>query len=43
MQIMNIKQSPLLGKILNELKEAQINGDVVTKEEAIEFVKKVSI
>ena len=43
MQIMNIKQSPLLGKILNELKEAQINGDVVTKEDAIEFVKKVSI
>ena len=41
MQIKNIKQSPLLGKILNELKEAQINGDVVTKEDAIEFVRNI--
>ena len=41
MQIKNIKQSPLLGRILNELKEAQINGDIVTKEDAIEFVKNI--
>lgn len=41
MQIKNIKQSPLLGRILNELKEAQINGDLVTKEDAIEFVKNI--
>lgn len=39
MQIKGIKQSPLLGKILNALKEAQLNGDINTKEEAIEFVK----
>ena len=40
MQIKNIKQSPKLGEIMNALKEAQINGDIVTKDEAIEFVKK---
>ena len=39
MQILNIKQSPLLGKIINELHEAQLNGDVNTKEEAIIFIK----
>lgn len=39
MQILNIKQSPLLGEILNSLKEAQINGDINTKEEALNFVK----
>lgn len=39
MEIKGIKQSPELGKIINALKEAQINGDVNTKEEAIEFVK----
>ena len=40
MEIKQIPQTPLLGKILSALKEAQINGDVNTKEEAIEFVKK---
>ena len=39
MQIKKIKQSPLLGEILNALKEAQLNGDINTKEEAIDFVK----
>jgi hypothetical protein len=39
MEIKNIKQSPVLGEILNALKEAQINGDVNTRDEAIEFVK----
>ncbi len=39
MQILNIKQSPLLGEIINSLKEAQINGDINTKEEALNFVK----
>jgi tRNA nucleotidyltransferase/poly(A) polymerase len=39
MQILNIKQSPLLGEILNSLKEAQINGDINTREEALNFVK----
>lgn len=41
MQILNINQSPILGKIIEELKEAQLNGDVNTKEEAIEFVSKL--
>lgn len=39
MQLLNIKQSPELGKILSELKEAQINGDIITKEDAENFVK----
>lgn len=39
MQIKGIGQSPELGKIINALKEAQISGDVNTKEEAIDFVK----
>ena len=39
MQILNIKPSPLLGKIINELHEAQLSGDVMTKEHAIEFVR----
>ena len=38
MNILNIKQSPKLGEVINELKEAQISGSVNTKEEAIEFV-----
>jgi tRNA nucleotidyltransferase/poly(A) polymerase len=40
MQILNIKQGPILGKILSALKEAQADGDVNSKDEAIEFVKK---
>lgn len=43
MEILNIKPSATLGKILNELHEAQINGDVNTKEEAVEFVKTYKI
>ena len=39
MEIKGIKQSPELGKIISDLKEAQISGDVLTKEEAIVFVK----
>jgi len=38
MNILKINQSPLLGKIIKELHDAQINGDVSTKEEAIEFI-----
>ena len=38
MNILNIKQSPKLGEVINELKEAQISGNVNTKEEAIAFV-----
>ena len=38
MQILNIKPSPLLGEIVNALKEAQLNGDIITKEDAVKFV-----
>ena len=39
MEILNINQSPKLGNIITALKEAQLNGEVVTKDEAIFFVK----
>ena len=39
MKILDIPQSPELGKIIYELKEAQICGDINTKEEAIKFIK----
>ena len=39
MKIKNIKQSPLLGKILSALREEQISGNINTKEEAEKFVK----
>ena len=38
MQILNIKPSPLLGEIVNALTEAQLNGDIVTKDDAVKFV-----
>ena len=38
MKEFNILPSPKLGEILDKLHEAQINGDVNTKEEAIKFV-----
>ena len=41
MKIKGIKQSPELGKIINALKEAQLNGDISTKKEAIEFLKTI--
>ena len=40
MNLLNIKQSPLLGQIITELHEAQLNGDVLSKEEALKFLKK---
>ena len=43
MQILKIKPSPILGEILNSLHEAQISGDITTKEEAISFVKNYPI
>lgn len=39
MQILNIKPSARLGKILKALNEAQISSEVITKEEAVSFVK----
>ncbi len=43
MELLKIKQGPKLGEIINALKEAQISGNVTTREEAIDFVKKFSI
>lgn len=39
MELLQIPQSPLLGKIINALKEAQISGDVNTKQEAKDFIR----
>ncbi|MBR1425494.1 CCA tRNA nucleotidyltransferase [bacterium] len=39
MKILNISPSPQLGRIMNALHEAQINSEVLTKEDAINFVQ----
>ena len=39
MSILDIQPSPILGKIVNALYEAQLNGDIVTTSQAKEFVK----
>lgn len=41
MKILNIKPSKRLGEIMNALHEAQLSGDVVTKEQAIDFVTSI--
>ena len=38
-KILNIKPSPLLGKILEELHEAQLNGEVLNYDDAVDFIK----
>lgn len=38
MKLLNIKPSKRLGEIMNALHEAQLSGEVVTKEQAIEFI-----
>lgn len=43
MELLGIKQGPKLGEIIKALKEAQMDSDVTTKEEAIEFVKKYTV
>jgi poly(A) polymerase len=40
MDIFGLKPGRLIGELLNEVREAQVNGEVITKEEAIEFVRK---
>jgi putative nucleotidyltransferase with HDIG domain len=40
-EILNITRGPIIGKILAELKEAQISGDIATKEEAVAFIKNI--
>ena len=39
MKILNLNPSPKLGEILENLHEAQLSGEVLTKEQAVEFVK----
>lgn len=41
MDILNIKPSRKLGVIMEALHEAQVSGDVITREHAVEFVKKL--
>lgn len=41
MELLNIKPSKELGIIIKALQEAQISGDIITKEEALAFVKNV--
>ena len=43
MEILGISQSPKLGEIITKLKEAQMNGDITTKEEAELFIKNFSL
>lgn len=43
MEIKNIPQSPILGKIISSLKEEQSEGNILTKAEAVEFVKNFSV
>lgn len=40
MKILNLKPSKKLGEIMDALHEAQISGDVLTRDHAVEFVKK---
>ena len=41
MTLLNIKPSRKLGEIMNALHEAQISGDVISREHAVDFVKKL--
>lgn len=38
MQILKIKPSKKLGEIMNALHEVQLSGDVITKEQAVDFI-----
>ena len=40
MKMLGLSPSPVLGKIINQLKEAQLNGDISTREEAEAFIRK---
>ena len=39
MKIKGLNQSPILGEIINHLKEEQLAGNISTKEEAIDYIK----
>ena len=40
MEILKIPAGKELGFIIKNLKEAQINGDILTKEQAVDFIKR---
>lgn len=43
MQVLKIKAGPQLGEIIDKLNEAQLNGEITTKDEALAFVKKFKV
>ena len=43
MDILDIKPSKELGEIIKSLQEEQLNGEITTKEQAVEFVKKYKL
>lgn len=43
MQILNIKPSPKLGEIINAINEAQLNGDITTHDEAVNYIKNLHL
>ena len=40
MQILNLKPSKKVGEIMEEIKEMQLSGEIKTKDEAIDYLKK---
>ncbi len=42
MDILKINQSPQLGIIIKKLHDAQLNGDISTREEALEFIRNIN-
>lgn len=43
MKILNIKPSPKLGEIINAINEAQLNGDITTHDEAVNYIKNLHL
>lgn len=41
MEILNLRPSKELGKVIKSLKEAQLSGDISTKDDALEYIKKL--
>ena len=41
MEILGIKPSPVLGKIMDMLHEEQLNGEISTREQAISYIKSI--
>ena len=43
MELLNIKPSPKLGEIINAINEAQLNGDITTHDEAVNYIKNLHL